>query len=215
MTPRLADFSLSLAYRGVDHRFVWSARLRSSWGNSAACVLGLPHQRQHWTCNGGAGGFACACRILQVPLKSALLNPGFFARRDDSCNRRNGLLRSRAALKNRTDVCCAAGADDKKRSSTLRGGVALFHRYLCAGREPLMRRAATSTPLKKRQRVQAGRLKSVTQEDYRLKSVLLNPGFFARRDDSCSRRNGLLRSRADHKNRWSTLREFAARKQGL
>jgi hypothetical protein len=48
-----------------------------------------------------------------------------------------------------------------------------------------------------------------TGEGHRLKPVLLNARIFAARDDSCSRRSGLLRSRADHKNRWSTPQRAA------
>jgi hypothetical protein len=44
----------------------------------------------------------------------------------------------------------------------------------------------------------------------RLKPVLLNARIFAWRDDSCSRRSGLLRSLADHKKRWSAPRGLAA-----
>src|SRR5271165_2666474 len=43
---------------------------------------------------------------------------------------------------------------------------------------------------------------SVTEEAHRLLNLCF---VVACRDDSC-RRNGLLRSRADHKKRWSTLR---------
>ena len=45
----------------------------------------------------------------------------------------------------------------------------------------------------------------------RLKPMLLNARIFAWRDDSFSRRSGLLRSLADHKKQWSAPRELVAK----